>query len=67
MTGTRDILQRLQAGEITIDEAESYFNRAPFEEMDYAKLDTHRGMRSGFPEVVFCQGKADDHLLGLYR
>ncbi len=67
MTGTRTMLQRLQAGEITIDEAESYFNRAPYEEMDYAKLDTHRGMRSGFPEVVFCQGKNDDHLLGVYR
>ncbi len=67
MTGTRTMLQRLQAGEITIDEAESYFNRAPYEEMDYAKLDTHRGMRSGFPEVVFCQGKTDDHLLGVYR
>ena len=67
MTGTRTMLKRLQAGEITIDEAESYFNRAPYEEMDYAKLDTHRGMRSGFPEVVFCQGKTDDHLLGVYR
>ena len=40
MTGTRTILQQLQAGEISIDEAESYFNRAPFEEMEYAKLDT---------------------------
>ena len=67
MTGTRTILQQLQAGEISIDEAESYFNRAPFEEMEYAKLDTHRGMRSGFPEVVFCQGKADDHLIGVYK
>ena len=35
-------------------------------EWEYAKLDTHRKIRSGFPEVVFCAGKADAHLLAIF-
>lgn len=63
---TRDVLTRLKNGEITIDEAELYFRRQPFEELGYAKLDTHRKLRSGFPEVIFCMGKADRHLLEIF-
>lgn len=60
---TREVLTKLKGGEITIEEAELYFRRQPFEELGYAKLDTHRKLRSGFPEVIFCMGKADKHLL----
>ena len=54
---TRDILIRLKNGEISIDEAEQYFRGQPFEEdlggeQGYAKLDTHRKIRQGFPEVI---------------
>ena len=64
---TRDILQKFKEGEISIDEAEQYFRRAPFDEMGYAKLDMHRQVRSGFPEVIFCSRKADEHLLPIVQ
>ena len=38
-----------------------------YEEMDYAKLDTGRMHRTGFPEVVFCQGKPDEYLVNIYK
>lgn len=60
---TREILEKVKQGEITVEEAEHYFRRAPFDEMGYAKLDMHRKMRSGFPEVIFCSRKADEHLI----
>ena len=63
----RDVLQDLKDGRISIEEAESYFRREPFEEMGYAKLDIHRKIRSGFPEVVFCSGKSPDHLLAIFQ
>lgn len=63
----RDILEKVKRGEISIEEAESYFRRKPFEEMGYAKLDTHRKLRSGFAEVIFCSGKSDDHLLNIFE
>ena len=34
--------------------------------MGYAKLDTHREIRSGFAEVIFCARKADEHLLKIF-
>ena len=35
--------------------------------MDYAKLDMHRKIRSGFPEVIYCSGKADEHLVQIAK
>lgn len=64
---TREILEKFKKGEISLDETEQYFRRAPFDEMGYAKLDTHRKLRSGFPEVIFCSGKADEHLLPIVK
>lgn len=63
---TREILKKVKSGEITLDEAERFFRREPFQEMGYAKLDTHREVRSGFPEVIFCSGKADEHLIRIF-
>ena len=63
---TREILKKVRSGEYTIEEAEQYFRRQPYEEMGYAKLDTHRQIRSGFAEVIFCSGKADEHLLQIF-
>lgn len=63
----RDILEQLKNGKMSIDEAESILKRQPFEELGYAKLDTHREVRSGFPEVVFCSGKPDEFLVSIYR
>ncbi len=64
---TREVLTKLQNKEISIEEAEQFFRRQPFEEMGYAKLDTHRKLRSGFAEVVYCSGKADEHLLNIFK
>lgn len=63
---TQEILKKVKTGEISVEEAELFFRRQPFEEMGYAKLDTHRKMRSGFAEVIFCSGKADSHLLNIF-
>lgn len=61
-----EILEKVRIGEISIEEAENYFRREPFEEMGYAKLDTHRKLRSGFAEVIFCSGKSEEHLLKIF-
>lgn len=61
------ILQKLKNNEITSEDAEMYFRRKPFEELGYAKLDTHRKIRTGVNEVVFCQGKSDEYLVEIYK
>ena len=64
---TIEILEKIERGELSAKEAEQYFRRQPYEELGYAKLDMHRKLRSGFAEVVFCSGKSDEHLLGIYK
>ena len=63
----REVLTKFKQNEITLEEAEHYFRKQPFEEMDYAKLDSHREIRSGFPEVIFCSGKADVHFTQIFK
>lgn len=62
----KEILKKVRDGEISIEEAEKFFDREPYEEMGYAKLDLHRQVRSGFPEVIYCAGKRDEFLTGIY-
>lgn len=62
----REILEQVKEGTLSVAEAEQYFRREPFTELGYAKLDTHRKLRSGFPEVIFCSGKSDLHLLSIF-
>lgn len=64
---TREILERIKDGSLPVEEAERMLRRQPFEELGFAKLDHHRKLRAGFAEVVFCQGKADEHLRDIYR
>lgn len=52
---------------MSVEEAEGFLRREPFEEMGYAKLDMHRKVRSGFAEVIYCAGKADEHLLHIFE
>lgn len=63
----RRILEQVKSGEMSVEAAEKYFKRQPFEDMGYAKLDSHREIRSGFPEVVFCSGKPDEYLVSIYQ
>ena len=63
---TREVLEQLQKEQITLDQADHLLRRQPYEELGYAKLDMHRKVRSGCAEVIFCQGKADDHLLSIF-
>ena len=58
----KDLLEQVKNGTIEIEEAEKHLRKQPYEEMGYAKLDSHREIRSGFPEVVYCSGKPDEFL-----
>ncbi len=52
-----NILTDFRAGRLSLDDALEKFKDLPYEDLDYAKIDHHRMLRQGFPEVVFAQGK----------
>jgi NCAIR mutase (PurE)-related protein len=51
------ILTAFRDGRLSLDDALEKFKDLPYEDLDFAKIDHHRMLRQGFPEVVFAQGK----------
>lgn len=60
------LLQAVKDGKMNIQEAKELLARAPYEELGFAKLDSHRTVRTGFAEVVYCENKADDFLVEIF-
>ncbi len=63
----QEVLELVKHGALSVEEAEQILKGSRFEEMEYAKLDIGRRERTGFAEVIFCSGKADDHLLHIFE
>lgn len=62
---TRQLLEKLKNGEISVDEALLKLKTKPFEDIGYARVDTHRGIRQGVPEVIFGSGKTPEQITGI--
>ncbi|MBP2641578.1 MAG: carboxylase [Firmicutes bacterium] len=52
-----EILQLFRDKQLSLDQALKQLKSLPYEELGFAKIDHHRVIRQGFPEVIFCQGK----------
>ena len=61
----RKLLEDVQGGRTSVDEATRALADLPFAELGYATVDTHRSVRFGFPEVVYGEGKSPEQLLGI--
>ena len=58
----RILLEEVKGGEIAVDDALQSLRTLPFEDLGFSKIDHHRQLRTGFPEVIFCQGKTVEHV-----
>ena len=56
------LLKQVKDGEIAIDDALQSLRILPFEDLGFSKIDHHRQLRTGFPEVIFCKGKTVAHV-----
>jgi len=64
---TLNILQKIKNGDISPEEALSKLCTQPFEDLGYAKLDHHRELRKGIPEVIYGTGKSSDQIKGIAK
>ena len=62
-----DILNGVRSGKISVREAVAKLRSMPYEDLGYAKIDHHRSLRTGFPEVVLCQGKSSDQVAEIVK
>lgn len=57
------ILRDVKNQKVSISKALGLLKEFPFDELGFAKVDTHRHLRRGFPEVIFGEGKRDDQII----
>jgi pyridinium-3,5-biscarboxylic acid mononucleotide synthase len=62
----RELLKAVRDGAVTPEEAADRLRHMPFEDLGFAKLDHHRSLRCGFPEVIFCQGKTVEQVVTIF-
>lgn len=60
-----ELLRRVADGSVSPQEALLDLKEAPFEDLDYAKIDFHRGVRQGAAEVIYGEGKTPEQILGI--
>lgn len=59
----KELLEQVRAGALDVDAALSRLRHMPFEDLGFAKVDHHRALRHGMPEVVFGKGKTPEQIL----
>lgn len=62
----QQLLEDVQQGRVSVTQALEALRRLPYQDMAYARLDTHRALRTGLPEVVFCQGKTPEQVSAIF-
>ncbi|MBZ5502606.1 MAG: nickel pincer cofactor biosynthesis protein LarB [Acidobacteriia bacterium] len=66
----RDIrkwLENVRRGQVTLDRAVEHLRQLPYEDLGFAKIDHHRTLRQGYPEVIYGRGKTPQQVTGIVR
>lgn len=62
-----DLLNKVRSGEVSTEEAGEQIKRLNFDDLGFAKIDHHRAVRVGVPEVIYCENKALEHIEGIVK
>lgn len=63
--GLRQVLADVASGQLSTDDALRRLAQLPFEDLGFAKVDHHRALRCGFPEVIFCPNKTPQQVVAI--
>jgi len=63
----KQILEAVSSGRMSVEEATKKLQNLPYEDLGYCKIDHHRAIRTGFPEVVFCEGKRPEQVAEVFK
>jgi NCAIR mutase (PurE)-related protein len=61
----KKLLDAVSQGKLGVEEALSNLKDFEYKDLGFAKIDNHRSIRTGYPEVIFCQGKTPDQVAGI--
>ena len=63
----KELLEQVKSGQVSVDDALLSVKKAPFEDIDYAKIDFHRSIRQGAAEVIYGAGKTAEQITGICK
>jgi NCAIR mutase (PurE)-related protein len=63
----KELLEKVRLGQISVSQAVGRLRHLPFEDLGFAKIDHHRALRQGFPEVILGQGKEPKDIAAIVR
>ena len=55
----KTLLGQVKEGNLNVDDALKKLKNFEYKDLGFAKIDNHRQIRTGYPEVIFCQGKTE--------
>ena len=61
------LLKDLKSGKVSVKEAMEALRALPYEDLGFAKVDSHRDLRRGIPEAVYCPGKTPEQIVAIVR
>lgn len=67
MNYLKDLLNKYKTEEISIEQILGELRQLPYKDIDFAKIDNHRQLRQGFPEVIFCPGKDNEQIVKILQ
>src|SRR5208337_3365333 len=62
----RKLFQQVKTGKLSPDDAVDRLRHLPFEDLGFAKVDHHRALRAGMPEVILGEGKTPSQVAGIF-
>ncbi|MFO7575101.1 MAG: nickel pincer cofactor biosynthesis protein LarB [Bacteroidales bacterium] len=62
----KKLLDNVRTGKVQVDEALEELKYFPYADLGYAKIDLHREIRTGYPEIVYCSGKTIEQVKGIF-
>ena len=65
VTDIKQLLEGVQNGTVSVDDALLKLKMSPYEDLGYAKVDLHRAVRQGYPEVIYGAGKTPEQIIGI--
>ena len=60
-------MEQVKGGQVGVDDAMERLRHLPFEDLGFARVDHHRQLRKGFPEVIFCPGKTTEQIIRIFE
>lgn len=62
-----NLLEKVKSGQLAIGDAVETLRHLPFEDVGFARIDHHRQIRCGFPEVIYCPGKTTEQIVKIFE